>query len=476
MSQPGLHDIETIFSAISIIALLLVAGLWLRRQSVILTKLFIPGSVIAGMGALLLGPDVIGAVAQSMMGSDSFLSSGLFGQEIPSIWRALPSLLINIVFACLLLGKDMPGPRQIWQQAGPIVCYGQSIAWGQYVVGLLLAIFLLVPLFNMDPKVAALIEIGFEGGHGTAAGLAPLFERLDFADGVDLALGLASVGLLSAILSGVILISWARKRGYLMSEEQDTTFSLVSDRTSDLIDGAPTQFETGDAGDTIDPMSFHLGLVAMSILVGWLILEVLITFEKNTWGLSGIELIAHVPLFPMAMIGGAIVNFAVSRFWSSSAINRDIVNRIGGFSLDVIIVAALATLSLSVINDNLLPFLILAVAGIAWNIIGFIILAPRLIPGPWFERGIPNFGQSMGMTVTGMILFQMADPKNRSGGLERFGYKQLMFEPVVGGGLFTAVSMPLIHSFGTWIMLGVTGALLIFWLALGVKIANAVEE
>ena len=138
----------------------------------------------------------------------------------------------------------------------------------------------------------------------------------------------------------------------------------------------------------------------------------------------------------------------------------------------MIIVAALATLSLSVIADNLVPFLLLAFAGIAWNIMGFLVLAPRLIPGPWFERGIPNFGQSMGMTVTGIMLYQMADSKNRSGGLERLGYKQLMFEPVVGGGLFTAMSLPLINEFGPWTMLAVAVVLLVFWLALGFRLAR----
>ncbi len=96
-----------------------------------------------------------------------------------------------------------------------------------------------------------------------------------------------------------------------------------------------------------------------------------------------------------------------------------------------------------------------------------IVIAPRVIPENWFERGIGDFGQSMGVTVTGLLLMRMADPKNRSGAFESFGYKQLMFEPVVGGGLFTAASLPLIAQFGAPTVLGFTLILTVAWLIFG---------
>lgn len=76
----------------------------------------------------------------------------------------------------------------------------------------------------------------------------------------------------------------------------------------------------------------------------------------------------------------------------------------------------------------------------------------------------------MGMTVTGMLLFRMTDPNNRSGGLESFGYKQLLFEPIVGGGLFTASAMPLIMQFGAPIMLVLTGTFMLAWLSFGLLV------
>lgn len=466
-----MNDIEWFFLSLALIWVLLVAAHYIRRTSTLLSYLFLPGSVIAGLATLCVGPDALGAITRLAFGPDAPLSQGMIPTEISAIWHRLPGILINIVFASLFLGKTIPGIRAIWRRAAPVVTYGQTIAWGQYVVGFLLAIFILGPVFNMDPMAAALIEIGFEGGHGTAAGLIPVFEEMGFTEGADLALGLATIGLVSAIITGTILINWAARTERLHARATPLDADAVPEDMATLMDNRPADGRRSEQDHPTDPLSFHLGLIGIAILVGWSVLQVLIAVESVTWGrLWGVELMEQVPLFPFAMIGGVFVQIVVSRRWGRHVIDRHLINRIAGTALDIIIVAALATLSLTVIGDNLLPFTLLAVAGIAWNVLGFLFFAPRLIPKHWFENGIPNFGQSMGMTVTGMLLFQMTDPDNRSGGLENFGYKQLLFEPIVGGGLFTASALPLIAQFGAPTMLMVTGSLMLGWLAFGLLV------
>lgn len=124
------------------------------------------------------------------------------------------------------------------------------------------------------------------------------------------------------------------------------------------------------------------------------------------------------------------------------------VERIQGFSLDMLIISALGTLSLQVIAANWAPFLLLVVVGLAWSLGAFVFLARRMIPDYWFERGIGDMGQSMGVTATGLILLRIADPDLRTPAYPAFGYKQLVLEPFFGGGLVTAVSIPLIVQYG----------------------------
>ncbi|MCC5870446.1 MAG: hypothetical protein JJU27_18240, partial [Gammaproteobacteria bacterium] len=66
-------------------------------------------------------------------------------------------------------------------------------------------------------------------------------------------------------------------------------------------------------------------------------------------------------------------------------------------------------------------------------------------------------------------ILRMSDPRGRSGAMEAFGYKQLMFEPIVGGGLFTAASLPLIYQFGPLPVLAGTSALTLIWLIFGLR-------
>lgn len=217
-----------------------------------------------------------------------------------------------------------------------------------------------------------------------------------------------------------------------------------------------------------DPLSMHLGVVGLAIAIGWVLREALLWLEANTWGgEGGVTLIAYIPLFPLAMIGGVIVQIVVEKTGQQHHISRRLMNRISGTALDFTIVAALATLSLTALGEHLVPFLLLAAAGILWNVLALIFLAPRVIPVGWFPRGVGDFGQSMGVTVTGLLLMRMADPQNESGALESFGYKQLLFEPIVGGGLFTAAAMPLMAEFGSGFVLSLTAGMVVFWLVLG---------
>lgn len=455
-----------LFIALVIISLALVASNALRLRIGWLRRLFLPSSVIAGLVLLLMGPDVIGRLLPTFFEE----SPGLFPAYVQESWSALPGLLINVVFAALFIGKTIPGIRTIWLRAGPQVVVGQTMAWGQYVVGLTLALLILAPLFNMNPMAGALIEIGFEGGHGTAAGMADTFADLGFEEGADLALGLATVGIVSGILIGTPMINIAARRNII-------TPSNENDEPDDMIreDSRPSTEEFSEfkkdlmhEAGTTDPLSLHIGLVGIAILIGWLLLSGLQWVEQATWASNGgLEILAHVPLFPIAMIGGVIVQLVITRFGLEHHVSTRTMARIAGTALDFTIVAALATLSLTTLGEYFLPFLLLAVAGIAWGLFVLIVIAPRVIPEGWFERGIGDFGQSMGVTVTGLLLMRMADPSNKSGALESFGYKQLMFEPVVGGGLFTAAALPLIGEFGALAILGFSAILTVGWLVFG---------
>lgn len=183
--------------------------------------------------------------------------------------------------------------------------------------------------------------------------------------------------------------------------------------------------------------------------------------------LFGSDFMTYIPLFPLAMIGGLIVQIFISKFDTSKLVDRNTITSIQGFSLDILIASAIATVSISVIGEYLVPFLILALFGIAWNLFGFFVFGPRMMSDYWFERAIGDFGQSTGVTATGLMLMRVADPEMKSPAAEGFGYKQLVFEPFLGGGLITALSAPLVFMWGPWPFLIFSILMLIIGIAAG---------
>jgi glutamate:Na+ symporter, ESS family len=458
--------IADVFFALLLIGLLLLVGRLLRERIRFFRTIFLPSSIIAGALALLLGPQLgLGPLIAGALGLED--TAGIFPTASLGVWRSLPGIFINVVFAALFLGHVIPHPGEIWRKAGPQVAFGQILAWGQYTFGILLAIFVLAPFFDLPPFLGALIEISFEGGHGTAAGMAATFAEFGFADGADLAMGLATIGVVSGVLLGTILINWGVHTGRI--ELPDGSESLRELEDSAFESAAESMDVPSGRGEaTTDPLSIQLGFVGLAIAIGWLILQGLVALERVTWGgAEGLELMTHIPLFPLAMIGGVLLQLTLNRLGHGKAVDKQLMSRISGASLDFIIVAALATLSLTTLGEYLTPFLLLAFVGIAWNVGAFWFIAPRIIPQYSFQRGIGDFGQSMGVTVTGLLLIRMADPQNKTGALESFGYKQLLTEPFVGGGLFTAASIPLIVAFGAGSILALVTALLGIWLGVG---------
>ncbi len=460
-------------AAIVFALLLLLAGAWLRTKSRLLSKYFVPASLAAGVLGLIAGPEVLGSVAYRLAPGSPF-TDGLVPAWMTSAWSSLPSLMINVVFAGLFLGSTIPGPRQIWRLAGPQIAFGQTMAWGQYVVGLGLALAVLTPVFHLPYASGALIEIGFEGGHGTAAGLADAFSTFGFEDGLDLALGLATVGVVGAVVLGMVLVNWGARRGFIQpalaqAPEVDDVLSASSgiDALSEEHGHAPSRGLLMPGREVIEPLTFVAAFVGAAILLGWLFLQALVQLENSLWASTGVLILRYVPLFPFAMLGGIAIQLTLDRLGRGELLDRSLVLSLQGLALDLLITTAIATLSLVAIGRHLTPFLLLAVAGVAWSVFCFFVLARRYMGRWWFERAIADFGQSMGMTASGLLLLKVSDPAGRSPALASFGYKQLFFEPVVGGGLFTAAAIPLIVGFGPWPILIFTAAVTLFWVALG---------
>jgi glutamate:Na+ symporter, ESS family len=443
-------------TAVVVLVGVIVTGFLVVRAPLI-RRMYLPASVAAGLILLLLSPQLIGKIAPEWS----------FEPAMYQAWSAMPVLLINVVFAGLFLARPLVSLKEIWRLAAPQAAYGQMIAWGFYMVGGLVTLFVLIPFFQASPLSAALIEISFEGGHGTAAGMIPVFNELDFHEGQEMSVALATTSLLSALIAGMILVQWGRRKklfehsGPLRAAQNMIYHRRIVHELREQGIGLREEV-------TIARLLGHCILLAAGVGIGWVIHQGLLQIEHMTWGQDGVKIFGYMPLFTFCMFGGMIAQAIWTRL--GFATSRPIVELLCAAALGILVTTAIGTMSLEFIGSNGWTYVILAVTGVVWVVGCFLLLARRMFARNWFAYAITSTGQSLGTTATGLLFAQIVDPKQKTGAVESFGYKQLLFEPLMGGGFVTALSMPLIVLLGLPLFTTICAVICFGWMIVGLLV------
>ncbi|MEB3166921.1 MAG: sodium:solute symporter [Cyanobacteriota bacterium] len=504
--------IGTTALALAILLALLALGTVLGR-GLASHRWGIPEALMAGAIGLLLAPS----------GAWPLIPPAVIG-----IWDRLPLILLTMVFGSLLLGKPLPRPGGLWRPLSAQVLLALILAFGQYVVAAVAVLELLQPWLGVSPVMACLIEVAYEGGHGSAAAMGPTYERLGLVGGQELGLAMATVGLLASTLVGGLVVVLARRLGWLTrfpepgadcggdcgGDPAPLTKASVPDGpapggpaaaagplasapernkspgvsavappgatrsgTVEAGGGPATRLgaDPGVAGAARSQPSWraalaswliNLGLAGIAVAIGWL-------------GLSGLQALVHgrggvleavieaLPVFPLALLGSLLVRLLLEASGRASLASAAIQGRIGTICADLLITAATACLDLSLLATNWRPLTVLALVGLVWNLLVVLLLAPRILPADWFERAILEFGQATGVAASGLLLLRLADPDDRSDALPAFSIKQLLLQPLLAGGVITVVAPLAVDGWGLPLWTGLCFALVLLSSGLG---------
>jgi len=416
-----------------ILSLVFACAALLRRWSRPLRALFIPTAVIGGFLVLGLGPEGVGRLT----GGD-----GVFSTETFAVWNALPGLLINVMCASLLLGERLPPLKSIWTISGSHAIMAGIMSAGQFAIGGILVLLLLEPLFGFSSKGGALVEMAFAGGHGTLAGLTPVLVEYGVGELLEVGLGLATIGMVTGIVVGTMLVNYAIKSPSIPVARQNPT---SADEDLDIDHHLPSpDDEPMDEWQGMTQVTAAAVFLGVSIAVGMALLEIC----RWTFHLVGSNFFDKFPLFPFTIVGGVIVQLAAVQFDFEWAVNRRSVEGFGGIAVDGIVICAIGTLSLTALGANIGPLIILAAASVAWSVFLAMVIGRRVFPLNWFEHSIPEFGESQGNVATGFVMVDMVDPARQTDVVRAYSYRQLITRPLVGGGFITALAVPLIDAWG----------------------------
>lgn len=402
------------------LGILLLIGTILRLKIPFFKKYIIPASLIAGFVGLALGPYGL-----------QFLPEGMV-----STWGGYAGILISIVFAPMLMGMRLNLKRFKETQALEQMAQTWNASFIQWGIPLLLTALLFTPVFGVNPLFGTLTEIGYSGGHGTAGGMTEVFNDLGWPEGASLALTVATIGLVTGIFGGVIIINYGVRKGYTNYIGKNDKVS--SDNSPDLIplkEQTPSSMETVKS-NVIDGYAFHFALISIAILLGWFLQKFVSQY------------VTGFPLFPMAMIGGMIVNWAVQKTSLRDAVNMETFRRIQGFALDFLIVAAVATIKIPLVIANFVPLLIISIVMLITMLFYFFYLGPRFFKKDWFEHSLIVFGAGTGVAAVGYMLLRMVDPKMESDAFIAYGLRAPFVAPFSGGGILTTLMPMLVLTYG----------------------------
>ena len=376
-------------------------------------------------------------------------------------------MLLTLVFGSLMLGKPLPKLGGLWRPVCGQVSLALVLAFGQYVVGGLAVLLVLQPWLGVSPVMACLIEVAYEGGHGSAAAMGPSYAALGFPGGQDLGLAMATVGLLSSTLVGGVLVVIGRQRGWLLAQAREEADSNAVPRALAGVgdSGLPPNHPAWAA------WAVNLAMVGIAVLIGVVLLQ-LLHLCTNAIGGGVAEVGNALPVFPLAIIGSLLVRWWLERSGLSHWASTPIQNEIGTLSADLLITSATACLNLALLAADWLPLTVLALSGLIWNLGITLLLAPRLLPPDWFERAVLEFGQATGVAASGLLLLRMADPDDHSEALPAFSLKQLFLQPFLAGGVVTVVAPLAVAGWGLPIWTGFCLALVLLAGGAGLLLAQ----
>jgi ESS family glutamate:Na+ symporter len=412
----------------------------------------IPEALLAGLVGLLISPQ----------GPFPLLPKGVI-----ALWDGLPLILLTLVFGSLLVGKPLPKPGGLWHPLRAQVLLSLTLAFGQYLIGGVMVLLVLQPWLGVSPVMACLIEVAYEGGHGSAAAMAPTYEQLGVKGAEALGLALATVGLLTSTLVGGLLVVLGRRRGWV--KEPVTVPGGMGETPADPTASPPPDLEQRLAQASAWAVNF--ALAGLAVALGWILLQGLRALAPHL-GSGVATVIAAFPVFPLALVGSVLMRGLLERTGTARLASAPIQNRIGTLAADLLITAATACLDLTSLSQLWKPLLVLGVAGLLWNLL--VVLGPGrwMLPAPWFQRGLIDFGQATGVAASGLLLLNMADPNDQGDVLTPFSIKQLLLQPFVAGGVVTVVAPLAVSRWGLPAWTGLCLALVLLFVGLAVVLGR----
>ncbi len=283
----------------------------------------------------------------------------------------------------------------------------------QGIAGLVITIFL---AYTFVPDIfkasGLLLPMAFGQGPGQANNVGSTYEALGMAGGRSFGLSLAAMGYLCACVVGVIYLTVLSKKGKVTrtNEAENVSGSVTVDTFQD--------HNEIPISESIDRFSIQAALVCLVYLVTYLLtLGIVKLLEAAAPGLaSTVSTLLWGFNFIVGSLIATIVRSIMGKMRKAKIMvrqyqNNYLLSRISGVAFDFMIVAGIASIEISDLKGNVLPFVLMSVFG---GVITFLYLkwvCRKLYPSYFYEGFMSMYGMLTGTISSGVLLLREIDPQ-----------------------------------------------------------------
>jgi ESS family glutamate:Na+ symporter len=413
---------------LGIISGLLLIGQLIRAKVKIIQQLFIPPSLLAGLLGLAFGPN----------GLDFLPLSNQVG--------TYAAVLIALVFGVLPLSSPKVSAKEVAGRVGPMWAYAQLGMLLQWALAGLFGLFVLKLIWpELNDSFGIMLSTGFYGGHGTAAAIGNAYANATPAweEAQSLGMTTATVGVVCAIIGGLMFIKWATKN------KQTAFISDFAQLPNELRTGLIPRDKRESSGDvttssiSIECYTFHMAIAFFIAFVGYAI----------SVAVKGYYPKLELPGFSCAFVVGLLFKKFMEVTKSNEYLCTKTTQRLGSMFTDILVACGVAAIKLGVVVKYALPLIVLIVFGVVMVCFIVFFFGKRLSKTYWFERSIFAWGWWTGTMAMGIALIRIVDPKLASKAMDDFALAYLPIAPVEIL-LITFVPVLFINGMGLELMLG----------------------
>lgn len=358
----------------------------------------------------------------------SLLPSALLGGVLLLIFKAIPGCgeLVNkpmmeiVTYHTLGLGFIALALKnnKIESKSTPMkVIETGALTASTYVIQGIMGLAVTIPFFIFGKKIfyasGLLLPMGYGQGPGQALNFGKIFtgwasqQGQDFA-GADFGLSIAAMGFIVGSVVGVVYMNILRRRGKLSSER-------IGDNQVNKLEDYEGKNEIPDA-ESIDKLSVQICMVLFVYFLVYLFTNWIQGMELGKFGTNTLKPMLWGFNFLLGTLFGIAFKsmlrcFKKARIVRREYINNYMLNRIGGFCFDIMIVAGTAAISFDEFGKFVLPFIIICTLGAIVTFIYVSVICKHLYPNYRYEGFFSMFGMLTGTASNGMILLREIDPK-----------------------------------------------------------------